>query len=123
MNIPRHFMNNFFPSPRPAAQSPLRGDLVPLNKTHPHHLPARQPEIHERDVAGSFGAMLNQALSTVNSQQVHADKLAQKMVYDPKSVEPHTLMIAAEKARISLSLTKNIVDTTVKSYRELINMR
>ena len=70
-----------------------------------------------------FGSMLASAVDNVNSLQGHSQQLTRKLVYDPKSVDAHTVMIAAEKARVSLSFTKTVIDQAVKAYRELVNMR
>jgi flagellar hook-basal body complex protein FliE len=97
-----------------------------MRTTDPRHFGEAKPPLHADttdNVPGKFGQMLTSALSTVNSLQNQSTKLGEKMAYDPKSVDAHTVMIAAEKARISLMFTKIIVDKTVRAYRELINMR
>jgi flagellar hook-basal body complex protein FliE len=45
------------------------------------------------------------------------------MIYNPNSVEAHEVMIASEKARISLTFTKTVVDGIIRAYRDLTNLR
>lgn len=73
--------------------------------------------------AKNFSDALVMALEKVNEQQVSAETLGQKVVSDPKLYRAHTLMIQAEKARMSLTLVKNIADLAVRTYRELSNLR
>ena len=67
--------------------------------------------------------VLQKSFEKVNDQQVESDTLTQKIVFDPNSVDSHQVMIAAEKARISLTFTKTMIDGVVKAYRDLSNLR
>ena len=71
----------------------------------------------------SFLGMLTGALGKVNNMQVKSDELTQKMIYEPESVEVHTVMIAAQKAEIALTMTKSFRDEAIRAFRELINLR
>ncbi|HNE24497.1 MAG TPA: flagellar hook-basal body complex protein FliE, partial [Leptospiraceae bacterium] len=44
-------------------------------------------------------------------------------IYDPDSVEVHDVMIAAEKSRFALTLTKTVADGLVRTFRELTQPR
>ena len=120
----------------------VSGDIVPLQTSNPLHMgvPKAQAQkaagaisdVHGRTSVGratdggsltDFTKLLTDALQGVNQDQIHSDHLTQKLVTDPKSVDAHTVMIAAEKARISLTLTKTVVDQAIRGYRELINLR
>ena len=101
------------------------GDFVNMKVTDKRHIEPVRPHTHnlEDNVGSDFTKMLKGALETVNHQQATSHELNRKLVHNPKSVDIHTVMIAAEQARISLTLTKTVVDQTVRAYRELINMR
>ena len=101
----------------------VHGDTVHMKKTHEKHFGETGKTAKSDNVAGNFANMFNNAFNTVNSLQTRSDKLAEKIVYDPNSVDAHTVMIATEKARISLMFTKSVVDQVIRAYRELINMR
>jgi len=104
-------------------QDNAKGDYIALRTTDPRHNNGRAIKVMGEDPARNFADMLTMALDKVNEQQVNAEMLGQKVVSDPKGIEAHTLMIQAEKARMSLTLVKNIADLAVRTYRELSNLR
>jgi flagellar hook-basal body complex protein FliE len=67
--------------------------------------------------------MLNGAISKTNDLQVDAESLMQQMIVKPESVDIHQVMVATQKAEISLGLTKAVRDGALNAYRELINLR
>ncbi len=75
------------------------------------------------DVSGSFSDLLNNALAKVNDLQVDAEANMQKMIYEPEKVDIHQVMIANQKAEISLAFTKAVRDGVLNAYRELTNLR
>lgn len=75
------------------------------------------------DVAGSFSDMFKSSIGKVNDLQVESDKMTQKMIYEPESVDIHNVMIAGQKASVALHFTKAVRDEAVKAYRELMQMR
>jgi flagellar hook-basal body complex protein FliE len=100
-----------------------KGDKIDIKVTDPRHY-GKDAEIKNiDDVSESFAATLKNALQSVNDQQIRSDELTQKMIVNPNSVDAHEVMIAAEKARISLTFTKTLVDGVIKAYRELSNLR
>lgn len=101
----------------------VKGDIIPLKTTREGHNNDLKPSHIPESAAYNFADALNRSLKKVNDQQIHSEKLAQQLVSDPESVSPHTVMIAAEKARMSLTFTKSVTDLAVKTYRDLVNMR
>ena len=71
----------------------------------------------------SFSDFLNSAINKVNDLQNNSDNLVQKMIYEPESVDIHSVMIAAQKAEITLSLTKSVRDEAIRAFRDIMNMR
>ncbi|MCS6972673.1 MAG: flagellar hook-basal body complex protein FliE [Turneriella sp.] len=104
-------------------QDNVKGDLVVLRTTDPRHHDGRPVRLMEEDTALNFSEVLVRALEKVNEQQVNAETLGHRLVADPKGISAHTLIIQAEKARMSLTLVKNIADLAVRTYRELSNLR
>jgi len=104
-------------------QNNVSGDFVSLKTSDARHNNGRAIKVLGEDPAKNFSDALVMALDKVNEQQVSAETLGQKVVSDPKGVEAHTLMIQAEKARMSLTLVKNITDLAIRTYRELSNLR
>lgn len=99
------------------------GDRVSVQRTDDRHYGKTMPGVTPDQVAGSFGEVLKKAFDEVNDQQVIADEMTQKLVFDPNSVDVHDVMIAAEKARMSLTFTKAMTDGFVRAYRELTQLR
>ena len=100
------------------------GHVVEMKTSNPLHYGNKmKAERESDDVVGSFADSLKSAISKVNDLQVDADDLNQKMIYKPESVDIHSVMIAAQKAEISLSFTRAVRDEVVKTYRELMNLR
>ncbi len=99
------------------------GHIVKLNVTDKRHYTGDTAKKIDDDVSTSFKDMLSSAVGKVNNLQVQANGLTQKMIYEPESVDIHTVMIATQKAEIALSFTKSVRDEAIRAYRELINLR
>lgn len=104
-------------------ESGTLGHIVNLKTTNPLHFSEERKKPINDDISTSFAEALTKAVSKVNKLQQNADDLAQKMIYNPESVDIHNVMIAAQKAEIALTFTKSVRDEAVKAYRELINLR
>ena len=104
-----------------------RGDVVRLNTTHRAHLGGQESAAGKRvsddQFVTEFRDALRDAFYRVNSLQKNSEQLTRQLAVQPDSVDIHDVTIAAEKARLSLMLTKSIVDRITQAYRELINMR
>lgn len=70
-----------------------------------------------------FAGALKEAIGGVESLDHKAQDLTRRAILDPTSVDAHTVMIASEKARFALTLTKTIADGVVRAYRELSSPR
>ena len=103
--------------------SMVKGDIIQLKKTLDRHWDGRVDKPTPESTSLNFADALNKALVKVNDQQVASENLMQKLVSDPRSVNVHDVLIAAEKARMSLTFTKSVTDLAVRTYRELINLR
>jgi len=113
---------NFYNSGRPYPLN-LKGDIVNVNQSDSRHYKDISMPAPNDNIAGSFGDVFNKALEKVNEEQIHADELTQQMAIDPDSVDVHEVMIAAEKARLSITFTKTIADGVVRAYKELTSLR
>lgn len=122
MSISLNSNPNFYNSGKPYSLSPL-GDKVSVKMSDSRHYGDKSQVHSPDDVAESFADVFKKSLEKVNDQQVTADELTQKLVFDPNSVDAHDVMIAAEKARISLTFTKTLADGFVRAYRELTSLR
>lgn len=102
-------------------KSLVQSDIMQV--TNPLHMNNQDKKEISDSPAANFADALNNALGKVNDQQVYAERLQQQMITDPDSVEAHTVLIAAEKARMAITFTKTLADMAVRTYRDLVNLR
>lgn len=69
----------------------------------------------------SFGSFLKAAINDTNNQQIESDVMTQKLVMG-ENVQLHEVMIAAQKASISLNATMEVRNKVVEAYQEIIRM-
>lgn len=101
----------------------FKGSVVKMQTSNPLHISDETKKSDDDNVASSFADVLKNAINKVNNLQVDSENLNQKMIYEPESVDIHTVMIAAQKAELALTFTKAVRDEAIRSYRELINLR
>jgi flagellar hook-basal body complex protein FliE len=100
----------------------VTGDLFRLERTHPRHY-AGAGDALQQQPRQSFDQMLMTSLGDVNQAQKDHANLAVQAVINPDSVDTHDVTIAAAKANLSLSITKNVVDRVIQGYREISTLR
>ncbi len=100
------------------------GHIVEMKVSDPLHYSGRVIKRRSADdVSGSFSDLLNNAVKKVNDLQVNAEENMQKMIYEPEKIDIHQVMIANQKAEVSLAFTKAVRDGVLNAYRELANLR
>lgn len=69
-----------------------------------------------------FSNMLKEAINDVNNLQKSADKAA--VDYSTGKInDVHQVVIAAEKASLSLQLTSQVTNKIIESYKEIMRMQ
>jgi len=110
-----------------------------LNLTHPTHMAfhrdsflgqgRRLIEMSERIGAGAvtrsgtFEQAMLQSLDRVSAFQQISSDMHQAAIIDPDSVDVHDITIAQAQARLSLDITRNVLNRVVQGWRDLINTR
>ena len=86
--------------------------------------PAKGSQINRtlKETNDSFGAVLNKAITDVNSLQQEAGKAVDKMVTG-ETADLHEVMLAVEKARTSFDLLMEVRNKAIDVYRELMRMQ
>ena len=69
----------------------------------------------------SFATTLKDAISKVNDQQIQSDKLTEKLI-SGGDVELHEVMIASQKASITLNATMEVRNKVIEAYQEILRM-
>lgn len=70
----------------------------------------------------SFQQLLSQAIQDVNAKHVEAEQMTQKLMTG-EIQDVHQVMIAAQKASLSLQLTVQVRNKVVEAYQEIMRMQ
>lgn len=79
--------------------------------------PAKTPA----EVAKSFASYLSDSLEQVNQSQAESAKLNEKFVAG-QIQDVHQVMIASQKASLTLQLTMQVRNKVIESYQEIMRM-
>ncbi|MGA3600900.1 flagellar hook-basal body complex protein FliE [Lysinibacillus agricola] len=69
----------------------------------------------------NFANSLKEAIAKVNDQQITSDNLTQKLIAG-EDVELHEVMIASQKASITLNATMEVRNKVIEAYQEIMRM-
>jgi flagellar hook-basal body complex protein FliE len=100
-----------------------QGGRIEMKTSSPLHITDTAATPDDDDVARSFSDLLAGMIGKTNDLQVNSENLTRKMIYEPESVNVHTVMIAQQKAEVALTFTKAVRDEAIRAYRELMNLR
>ncbi|AAX17630.1 MULTISPECIES: flagellar hook-basal body complex protein FliE [Borrelia] len=73
--------------------------------------------------AESFKDLFLNLISDVNNSQLDVSRMSQQAILQPNSVDVHDITIAMAKANMNLSITKAVVERSIKAYQDVINIR
>ena len=99
------------------------GDRVDLKTNNVKHFGVKPTEAKPADFMTKFSEAVKNAVTDANNLQVESDKLSNQMMRAPDSVNVHDVMIAAQKAQLSLEYTKALLTRTVQAYQSITNLR
>lgn len=68
-----------------------------------------------------FASVLKESINKVNEAQVSSDNLTSKLA-NGEDVELHTMMIASQKASITMQATLEVRNKVVEAYQEMMRM-
>lgn len=68
-----------------------------------------------------FSNFLNEAIQSVNNQQIQSDTMTQKLI-NGEDVDLHEVMIASQKASITLNATMEVRNKVIDAYQEIMRM-
>ncbi len=93
--------------------------MVPTPVTNQTDKLITQPTSYE--AGQKFTNFLNDALNSVNNQQIQSDALTNKLI-NGQDVDLHEVMIASQKASITLNATMEIRNKVIDAYQEIMRM-
>jgi len=82
----------------------------------------RPPRTQESEKGAGFGAILKDAISTVNELQKQSDQEIQKLMTG-ESQDLHTTVIAMQKADLSFQMMMQVRNKIVQAYQEIMRMQ
>ncbi|PFA67887.1 flagellar hook-basal body complex protein FliE [Bacillus sp. AFS015802] len=74
-----------------------------------------------QEATGNFSQLLKKSIDEVNQMQVQSDQLTAKLVRG-ENVDLHQVMIASQKASITLQTTMEVRNKVVEAYQEIMRM-
>jgi flagellar hook-basal body complex protein FliE len=74
------------------------------------------------ETQNSFASVLKDSINKVNESQLEADTMTQKLAQG-ENVDLHQVMIAQQKANITLQATLEIRNKVIESYQEMMRMQ
>ena len=79
------------------------------------------PTVTSSDAQQTFANSLKDAISKVNDQQIQSDTMTEKLI-NGGNVELHEVMIASQKASITLNATMEVRNKVIEAYQEIMRM-
>ncbi|MFE7061902.1 flagellar hook-basal body complex protein FliE [Sutcliffiella sp. NPDC057660] len=74
------------------------------------------------EVQQQFSGFLKDALNEVNNSQIASNEMTRKLVNN-EGVELHDVLIAQQKASVSLQLTMEVRNKGIEAYQEIMRMQ
>jgi flagellar hook-basal body complex protein FliE len=101
--------------------NPAHVGKSPLTSLTGDNPPAAETGVEK--TSGTFEQYLLDAVTRMNSQQTDVDKMQEKLITDPDSVDIHDVTTAMAKAQMSLSLAQTVIDRLVTGWSEITTNR
>ncbi|WP_338075634.1 flagellar hook-basal body complex protein FliE [Chengkuizengella sediminis] len=81
-----------------------------------------QQNISGTDLSKQFSSFLNNAIHDMNLEEKTVSQLNSQFIQGG-NVDPHELLIASQKASLSLELTVEVRNKVVEAYQEIMRMQ
>ncbi|MEG9296650.1 flagellar hook-basal body complex protein FliE [Mangrovibacillus sp. Mu-81] len=78
-------------------------------------------QITPSDATENFSQILSKTIDEVNRAQIQSDRMTEKLVRG-ENVDLHQVMIASQKASITLQTTMEVRNKVVEAYQEIMRM-
>lgn len=79
------------------------------------------PTVTAADAQQTFANSLKDAIAKVNDQQIQSDTMTEKLI-NGGNVDLHEVMIASQKASITLNATMEVRNKVIEAYQEIMRM-
>jgi len=103
--------------------SSVHNTSLSMKQLDPRHINNNLSKKNTQNIEQSFADVFFKAINQVNSEQMQADNLQQASVVSPDSVNVADILIATEKARLSVGMLKAVTERASRAYTEIMNIR
>lgn len=101
----------------------MNGRILPIEQLSPLTKTSNAPSIKQAETETvNFGDLLKNALEEVNKTQKESDKQT-NLLFQGKVENLHDVMIAAQKASLTLEATVQIQQKVIDTYNEIMRMQ
>lgn len=83
--------------------------------------PTKVHTVTSAEAQQTFANTLKDAIASVNEQQIQSDTMTNKLI-NGGDVDLHEVMIASQKASVTLSATMEVRNKAVEAYQEIMRM-
>lgn len=97
-------------------------ETLQMHTTDTRHL-KKTIKSYDQNTEQSFADIFFKAIEKTNKEQHNADDLQQAAILSPDTVNIADIMIATEKARLSVGMLKAITERATRAYTEILNIR
>jgi flagellar hook-basal body complex protein FliE len=95
--------------------SPVNESIQTLNNTKTNR--TTPFEAHQ-----NFASVLKDSINKVNESQIQSDKMTEKLARG-ENVDLHQVMIASQKASVTMTATLEIRNKVIEAYQEMMRMQ
>jgi flagellar hook-basal body complex protein FliE len=109
----------------PVDDPELAADLEILTRNNTNNLinsPTSTANSPGQNTVNSFNKVLGNYMNEVNQSQIEADRTT-KLFASGGNIDVHSVMIAAEKANLSMQLTMQMRNKILQAYQEISRMQ
>ncbi len=103
--------------------SSVHQSTLQMNQLDPRHINNNKPKTQAQTPEQSFGEVFFNAINQVNKDQNISEQMQQDAILAPDSVNIAEIMIATEKARLSVSMLRSVTERVSRAYTDIVNIR
>ncbi|MBP3039459.1 flagellar hook-basal body complex protein FliE [Bacillaceae bacterium Marseille-Q3522] len=83
---------------------------------------SKEKSVSPAEAQKSFSAFLRDSINQVNDAQITSDQMTEKLVRG-ENIDLHEVLIASQKASITMQATLEIRNRAVEAYQEMMRMQ
>ncbi|GEM_PF-2687568 len=101
----------------------VQGENITLAATNPRHFGFAVKKEGKGTIVDNFASLLSHKINDTNESINYSDHMKQELAVNPRNVQIHDVIIAAQEAEMSLNFLVSLRDRALRAYQEIISMR